>query len=166
MRHKWRFFGFFALYSLILSILWFKIYLVYMPMPADLAGWLLQLFYTGDVVELAMRDGRMYLRFPEYAPDRAYQTLNMVFNVVPFLALVLATPRLTRLKIFLTILFGLTILLFLHAASIIAIFFRVATSFFWKDALYYFVATLLEALAPLILWFAFIGREFLFLEPA
>ncbi len=163
MKHKWRFFGLFALYALVLSTIWFKLHAAYIQYPAAVSDWLLDIIaYSGNIVAVVVRDGKTYIRFPEYAPDRAYQTINMVFNVVPFVALTLATPRITWGKIGQTLALGLAALFILHVISITAIFFRVATTFFWKDAFYYFFATIMEALAPIILWLVFIGRNFIF----
>ncbi len=163
MKHKWRFFGLFALYALILSIIWFKLHATYIHLPVYIADLVLDFVaYSGNIVEVAGQAGKSYIRFPEYAPQRAWLALNMVFNVVPFIALVLATPRITWRRMLEVLVYGLLLLFVLHVLSIMAIFFRVATGFFWKDAVYYFFATLLEALSPIILWLLFIGKDFLF----
>ncbi len=165
MRHKWRFFGYFALYALVLSVIWFKLHAAYIHIPVVISDWILGLVgYGGDVVIVAVRESKTYVRFPEYAPQRAYLAMNMVFNLVPFFALVLATPRITLMRIVEVLGYGLAAMIVLHILSIMSVFFRVATDFFWNDVVYYFFATLLEALSPLILWFVFIGREFLFLR--
>lgn len=163
MKNKWQFFGLFLLYALVLSIIWFKLHQAYLYIPAAIADIVLHLFgYSGDIVEIAAREGKHYIRFPDYAPRSAFTGTNMVFNVVPFLALVLATPRVTLKKMLLVAGYGLLILLALHVLSIIAMFFRAATQFPWKDAVYYVFPTLLEPLSSIILWLVFLGRDFIF----
>ena len=96
MKNKWRFFGLFVLYSFVLSLGWYAVYADYIHLPAKAADFVLSVLgYTGDVVQIATRDNSHYLRFPEHAPTKAYQALNMVFNIVPFIALCLATPKTT-----------------------------------------------------------------------
>lgn len=163
MKHKWRFFGFFVIYSFVLSILWYMVYADYIRLPVTLAGWFLDFWgYSGDIVEVAQTEAGHFIRFPDYAPGKAYTALNMVFNVVPYLALCLATPRATWVRKVEVALYGLAVLILLHVASIVAVFYRVATAYFWKDAVYYFFATLMEALAPILLWLAFMGKNFFF----
>ncbi|OQY28804.1 MAG: hypothetical protein B6244_05815 [Candidatus Cloacimonetes bacterium 4572_55] len=163
MRNKWKFFGLFVLYALILSMIWFRLHAVYIHLPVAIAEWVLDIVaYSGNIVEVAERDGKTFVRFPEYAPDVAYIAMNVVFNTVPFVALVLATPSIKLRFMIMNLIYGLSTLFFLHVLSIISMFFRAATGFIWKDAVYLFFASLLEALAPLILWFIFIGKEIIF----
>ena len=163
MQRKWRFFGFFVVYSFIFSIAWFFVYGIYTLYPLELADVILHLIgYSGKITDLVLKDTTFYIRFPEYAPDRAYSALNVVFNVVPFVTLVLATPRVTLIKRLQVLIYGLLILFVLHALSIVAMFFRAATQFPWKDVVYYFFATLLEAIAPILIWLMYLGKEYFF----